>query len=174
MRPTLWTTRTPTGGAISITARPRPGDWLTDEMHALRAAGIDTLISALTDTEARELDLADEPAAAQAAGLHFATLPIPDLGVPSDTTAFLTALHPLAARVENGGHAAVHCRAGIGRSSIIATLLLAHAGWDPEAAITHLSTLRGIPVPETGEQRAWLIATAQAWTPKAQPTAGTA
>lgn len=163
MRPTLWTTRTASGGAVSITARPRPGDWLGDEMRALRDAGIDTLISALTDTETRELDLADEPDAAHAAGLNFTPLPIPDLGIPTDTKTFLATLAPLATHVETGGHVAVHCRAGIGRSGIIATLLLTHTGQDPATAITHLSTLRGLAVPETEQQRTWLIATATAW-----------
>lgn len=122
---------------------------------------VDSLISALTDTETRELGLADEPAAAQAAGLHFTSLPIPDLGVPADTAAFLTALDPLAKHVDAGEHVAVHCRAGIGRSGIIATLLLTHAGRNP-AAVTHLSNLRGVAMPETDQQRTWLIATASA------------
>ena len=174
MRPTLWTTRTANGGAVSITARPRPGDWLADEMRELRAAGIDTLISALTNTEARDLGLAEEPAAAEAAGLSFAALPIPDLGVPADAASFLAALDPLAARLAAGGHVAVHCRAGIGRSGIIATQLLTRAGWEPQAAITHLSTLRGLPVPETDQQRAWLIATAAAWAQRAGTTGGAA
>lgn len=172
MRPTLWTTLTAAGGAVSIAARPRPGNWLTDEMRALHAAGIDLLISALTDTETRELGLADEPAAAKAAGLHFAALPIPDLGVPADTASFLAALDQIAARVESGGHVAVHCRAGIGRSSLIAVLLLARAGWEPEAAITHLGTLRGVTVPETDQQRAWLITTTANWIRSARPTDG--
>jgi protein-tyrosine phosphatase len=167
VRPTLWTTATATGGAISITARPRPGDWLADEMTALRTARVDALISALTDAEARELGLTSEPTAARAAGLGFASLPIPDLGVPAATASFLTALGPLAALVEAGGHVAVHCRASIGRSGIIATLLLVHAGWDPESAMAHLSTLRGTPVPETDQQRTWLLDTAT--TLKRQP-----
>src|SRR5947209_1298762 len=60
MRPMLWTTRTASVGAVSIAARPRPGGWLPDEMRALRDAGIDVLITALTDAETRELGLTDE------------------------------------------------------------------------------------------------------------------
>ncbi|HEV2639054.1 MAG TPA: hypothetical protein VGX23_28175 [Actinocrinis sp.] len=99
----------------------------------------------------------------------FHALPLTDLAVPGDTREFLAALGPLADRVRAGAHVAVHCRASIGRSGIIAVLLLALNGWEPEAAITHLSALRGRAIPETDEQRAWVRAAAEIATRTPQP-----
>ena len=38
-------------GRLSTMARPRGGDWLADEMAALRRRGVDVLVCALTDPE---------------------------------------------------------------------------------------------------------------------------
>ena len=40
MRPTLFTIDQPGPGWISTMAKPRGGDWLDDEMAALRLAGV--------------------------------------------------------------------------------------------------------------------------------------
>ena len=56
---------------------------------------------------------------------------------------------------------AVHCFASRGRSGIIAILLLTLCGWAPEAAMAKLSELRGHQVPETDEQRDWVMQTAE-------------
>ncbi|MGI5184432.1 hypothetical protein ACQEVZ_50080 [Dactylosporangium sp. CA-152071] len=52
-------------------AKPRGGDWLADEMAALRGAGVGVLVCALTAEELVEVDLADEPRVAGDAGLEF-------------------------------------------------------------------------------------------------------
>jgi protein-tyrosine phosphatase len=155
--PILWTTTAKTGGKVSITPRPRGGDWLDDEMLALHAAGVDVLISALTDGENRELGLTGEARAAERAGLVFQALPIEDLCTPADSGMFLAALGDLAAQVNAGRQIAVHCRASIGRSGMISALLLSRNGWEPDAAMAHLSELRGTTVPETDEQRRWVL-----------------
>ncbi|MFQ5858481.1 MAG: hypothetical protein ACE5LU_23020 [Anaerolineae bacterium] len=56
-----------------------------------------------------------------------------------------------------GKHVAVHCRQGIGRSTLIAACLLVLAGVDPETAFQRVSAARGCAVPETSEQREWVI-----------------
>jgi protein-tyrosine phosphatase len=52
---------------------------------------------------------------------------------------------------------AVHCRQGIGRSALIIAGLLVSAGMTPEAALERVSVARGQPVPETPEQRRWVV-----------------
>jgi protein-tyrosine phosphatase len=152
----LWTVETSGGGAVSIAPRPFGGDRLGRAMRAFREAGVDVLISALGPTEAAELGLGGERAAAEGAGMDFRPLPIADMSVPSDTEAFLGALTGLAARVREGEHVAVHCYASVGRSGIISSLLLVLCGWEVETALATLSAVRGRPVPETDEQRAWV------------------
>ena len=41
-------------------ARPRGGDWLLDEAKAMRAAGVDVLLSFITPQEVMEFDLNEE------------------------------------------------------------------------------------------------------------------
>jgi hypothetical protein len=49
-------------------AKPRGGEWLVDEMTALRTSGVDILVSALTTAELNEVDLTDEPQTAPRSG----------------------------------------------------------------------------------------------------------
>lgn len=151
-----WTVATNGGGQVSIVPRPRGGTQLAEDVLALREAGVDLLISALGPLEATELGLTGEGAAATAAGLDFQALPITDMAVPADMSAFLEALEKIAARVRAGEHVAVHCYASRGRSGIISSLLLALCGWDIGEALDRLSLARGYRVPETDGQRAWV------------------
>jgi protein-tyrosine phosphatase len=52
----------------------------------------------------------------------------------------------------------VHCRAGIGRSSLIAGTVLVRFGIPPEEAWRLITAARGFRVPETPEQGEWLTA----------------
>ena len=56
-------------GRLSTMARHRGGDWLLDEVEALRAVGSEVIESLLTPSEATELGLGSEPDVATAAGL---------------------------------------------------------------------------------------------------------
>ena len=53
---------------LAIVPRPRGGDWLEDEMDALREAGIDVVVSMLQENEASELGLQSEGEAARRSG----------------------------------------------------------------------------------------------------------
>jgi protein-tyrosine phosphatase len=155
----LWTEETKMGGKVSITPRPRGGRQLVDEMAALRAAGVDILVSALAAGENEEfgLGLGDEVRTAEEAGLSFRSVPIEDMSTPTDSDKTLVTLDELAAEVRAGKHVAVHCFGSIGRSGMISTLLLCRNGWEPEAAMARMSELRGRRVPETDEQRQWVL-----------------
>ena len=56
-------------GRLSTMARHRGGDWLLDEVEALRAVGSEVIESLLTPSEATELGLGSEPDVVRAAGL---------------------------------------------------------------------------------------------------------
>ena len=156
MRPTLFTVEHPGPGKLSTMAKPRGNDWLDDEMTALRGYGVDTLVCALTRPEMDELGLADEPLAAAAAGLRFVAIPIPDRTVP-DRATILPTLRELAEQLEGGARIVTHCRAGIGRSSLLAASLLILNGIAPHTAWARLERARGLAVPDTAEQRDWTL-----------------
>ncbi|WP_423247703.1 protein-tyrosine phosphatase family protein [Streptomyces achmelvichensis] len=156
MRPALFTVDLPGPGQLSTMARPRGNDWLDDEMIALKNQGVDVLVSALTGPELDELGLADEPRTAAAAGLQFVAIPIPDRTVP-DLATILPTLRRLAVRLHEGAHIVTHCRAGIGRSSLLAAALLILSGVDPDTAWSQIERARGLAVPDTAEQREWTM-----------------
>jgi protein-tyrosine phosphatase len=143
-------------GHLSIVGRPRGGDWLADEMGAVREAGVDVLVSALTPAEERELDLTGEEEAATKVGLAFISMPIADRGVPTLDSTVVGIFKRLSRLVAEGKHIAVHCRMGIGRSSLVIATLLAIAGEDVDAAFDLLARARGLPVPDTPDQRSWV------------------
>jgi protein-tyrosine phosphatase len=142
---------------ISIVACPRGNDRLCEEVSAVSRQGIDTLVSMLTEEEAGELGLEQEAAECSAAGIQFVNVAIPDRSVPSDRDAFLRSVERLAELVRQGRHVAVHCRASIGRSSLLAASLLVRLGWNANAAFDAIQIARGCPVPDTLEQRHWVV-----------------
>lgn len=152
MRPELYTIDTPARGVLHTMARPRGGEWLAEELGTLVSAGVDVLVCLLTDAELTELGLGDEPDHAVAAGLELVRWPWEDLTVPATTPA-LDLARQLAARLYQGDDVVVHCRAGIGRSSVLAALVLLVLGVPVEEAWERLEEARGLPVPDTEEQR---------------------
>ena len=147
----------PWKGKLAIAARPRGGDWLEDEIAAWHRQGVTTIVSLLTQEEERELDLMEESAVAESEGLGFLSLPIPDREVPaseSEVTAMVARVHEILA---SGRSAVIHCRQGIGRAGLLASCMLVFEGKSSLEAIQAVSRARGVEVPETPGQRAWVL-----------------
>jgi len=153
--PQLFRIPTPYRGRLAVVERPRGGDWLAADMAALRAAGVDTLVSALVDEEMTGAWLEAEEQAAREAGLCFLRLPISNLGTPLDERARCS-LHALADEVRSGRFVAAHCFASVGRSPLIVASIMVLLGADPEFAWDELEICRGRQVPDTREQRSWV------------------
>lgn len=142
---------------IAIVARPRGGDWLCDELRALSREGIDVLVSMLTEAETDELGLHRESEECGAAAIKFVNLPILDRSVPLDRDGFLRSVEQLAEMVRAGRFLGVHCRASIGRSSVLAVSVLVRLGWDANKAFYAVESARGCSIPDTPEQREWVV-----------------
>lgn len=136
--------------------RPRGQDWLPDDIDLLRRSGIDVIVSALTPPETEELGLLEEAECCRTNGIQFISFPIEDRSVPSSSTSFSELLDSLKGSLAEGKAVGVHCRAGIGRSSLIAAALLIQNGVSPETAFLTIQEARGCPVPDTVEQRNWV------------------
>jgi protein-tyrosine phosphatase len=141
---------------LAIVPRPRGGDWLDDEMTALREAGVDVVVSMLEEDETAELGLQEERASAQRAGLMFVNFPIKDRNVPLNKLLFDEFLLGLEGHISQGKRVGVHCRACIGRASVTTASLLIRSGVAPADAWLQVATVRGFPVPDTAEQREWV------------------
>ncbi len=146
----------PWPGRLGILPRPRGGDWLADEVLSWRAAGLDAVVSLLTSAEVAELELQEEEARAREEGIEYHAFPIPDYSVPGSREALAELVRRLEAALEAGKRVAVHCRQGIGRSSLLVAAVLVSTGEDPDAAFRQIEQARGRPVPDTAEQRDWV------------------
>ncbi|MFN8517096.1 MAG: tyrosine protein phosphatase, partial [Chloroflexia bacterium] len=156
MYPDLYTLELPGPGRLSIMARPRGGDWLEDEISALRRVGVACLVSLLTPDEAEALELTEEATLCRACGLRFLSLPIQDRDVPEAPRLLSALLVKLGAEFDAGRHVVIHCRQGIGRASLVAASLLVGRGYTLDQAFTCVAQARGRDVPDTDEQRAWV------------------
>jgi protein-tyrosine phosphatase len=114
-------------------------------------------VSLLEQAEISELGLQDEAALCGARGIDFISLPIPDRGLPASEREVLRLAHSLLDSVQGGRCVAIHCRAGIGRSSLMAASVLICSGMTAEDALTLIREARGLSVPDTDEQRDWVL-----------------
>src|SRR3569832_709932 len=144
-------------GRLAIMPRPRSGDWLEDEIAALKAAKVDLVVSLLDNDEIAELGLRDEGRLCEAAGIDFLRFLIADRGVP-DGALLRPFARNLLARLHSGKSVAIHCRAGIGRSSQDAASVMIEGGMPPNVALEGTANARGLRVPDTEQQRDWIIA----------------
>jgi hypothetical protein len=143
---------------LAIAPRPRGGDWLADDLRSYRRDGIDILVSLLTPIEEVELGLRNEPDACRESGIDFRSFPIPDRHTPQSPPQFRAFVLELHAQSLQGRSIAAHCRAGIGRSSLLIACLLIRYGIPPDDAFRRISLARGLQVPDTPEQIDWVRA----------------
>jgi len=141
---------------LAIVPRPRGGDWLEDEAISMKNAGIDILVSMLQAEEAAELGLITEADACRTAGIEFRSFPIQDREVPSSVASFSAFVEQLRAELHSGRSVGVHCRASIGRSSMMLAGVLCAEGLPPGDAFKRLTKARGLQVPDTAEQVHWI------------------
>jgi protein-tyrosine phosphatase len=164
--PRLYWIDGPWRGRMAVAPRPRGGDWLDDEISAIREAGVDVIASLLMPDEADELELTKERAVAERQGMDFVSLPAPDRDIPPSRSAAIQAARTLAADLEQGRNVMIHCRQGIGRAATLAALVFAEAGIPPAEALSRIRDARGLDVPETAEQRDWIERVARSISPR--------
>jgi protein-tyrosine phosphatase len=148
----------PAVGRIAISARPRADDWLETEIGEWKASGLDMVVSLLERDEVSELGLQREAELCRTSGIEFLSFPIPDRGVPENGPDVLQIASSIASGIACGRAVAIHCRAGIGRSSMIAACALICSGIEASEALARIKTARGLTVPDTDEQRDWIMA----------------
>jgi len=142
---------------LAVVICPCGDDWLEDDLLRMKQAGIQTMVSLLEASEEIVLGLEDEGPAAVFVGMNFLSFPMPDKQVPPDTDAFREFVTGLANRLSEGESIGIHCRGSIGRSTVTAACALLHLGWPPKAALAAIEKARGCPVPDTKEQKTWIL-----------------
>jgi len=92
-------------------------------------------------------------AALAARGIPWLHRPIPDMGLPPPGFD----LAPVLARLGAGGAVLLHCRAGLGRTGMVAGLVLVGLGMAPAAAVRAVRAARPGAI-ETAAQEALVLA----------------
>ncbi|MGF1509118.1 MAG: dual specificity protein phosphatase family protein [Myxococcota bacterium] len=143
---------------LALMPRPPGGQRLDAAMGVLRRHGVDVLVSFQTPVEAEACGLEREAESADLFGIRFMRFPIDDHGVPSSPEAALRVAQDILQELHQGRGVLVHCFAGIGRSGLMAILVMTLAGFSLGEAAERVSAARQFPVPETQTQWFWLEA----------------
>jgi protein-tyrosine phosphatase len=142
---------------LAILLRPLGDDLMEAGLRSIKKKGVETVASLLEEKEAIWLGLEDEGPHAERMGLRFLSYPIPDAHLPQDPDSFRAWIEELAGRILAGERIGIHCRGSIGRSTVAAACALIHLGWTPKAALKAIEEARGAPVPDTQEQKEWIL-----------------
>ena len=156
MKPDFYWIDKLTKGGLIIMPRPRPNDWLEDELLEWKREGIDIIVSLLTTQEVFSLGLAEEEALCTKHGLEFHLFSVEDRQTPRSKVGVLKLVKYLSKALNDGQKIAVHCRMGIGRSSSMIACILVAQGLDVGEAFRRISVARGHKVPDNPEQFDWV------------------
>ncbi len=129
---------------------------MNEEIRGLHQAGIQTVVSLLEPQEVRELELTEQAAACRDEHIEFRSFPIPDRGTPQSLQQAAVLFNDLNAQLLQGRAIAVHCRAGIGRTGLVAGCLLHLLGVPFKEVFHMLSRSRGVSMPDTAQQADWV------------------
>lgn len=128
---------------------------LDNDLSLFRAWGAGLVITLMERPEFDLLGVPSLPDRIRDHGMDWAHLPIVDQGVPDP--AFLSAWPQVQAdafaRLNRGGRVILHCRGGLGRTGLVATLLLIETGSDPAAAIRLVRQVRPGAIETAAQER---------------------
>ena len=145
-------------GYLAVSAHPAQCGNAATMIADMATGEVRQIVSLLQPGESRELGLVNEAALVNAQSMEFVSFPIPDMGLPGSINDFARLSQKLFHQVEAGINTLIHCRAGIGRSGLLAAAVLLHGGRSVQQAFTQVTHMRGCRVPETAQQGDWLLA----------------
>ena len=130
---------------------------LASDLDKVAAHGMSSLLSLIDAPERARTGVPDLPQRACDAGLAWHEWPIVDLSVPDAgcSGAFEALLDDLSRMLDDGQGIAIHCRAGLGRSGLVAASLLVRRGVMPTNAIQTVRNCRPGAI-ETADQEAFI------------------
>ena len=132
-----------------------PPSLLAQDLGHLAGLGISSVISLIDADECRLIGVPSLAAQAVAAGLDWRCFPITDRAVPEPdkAAAFQQLLTDLSAMLDGGARLAIHCRAGLGRSGLLAAALLVWRDVAADEAIAVIRRCRPGAIETDGQER---------------------
>jgi len=145
-------------GKIGMMPRPKGGLWLEDEIQKLYSYEATVIVSLLEKEEIEELDLTNEAILCKQKELTYFNFPIKDVSVPESRLEFVAFVDQLIRILKKGKNIVIHCRMGIGRTSMLtAGILIALKIKESDTVFEYLSEIRTLNVPDTSEQIDWVL-----------------
>lgn len=129
------------------------GSDLMDEAAALVDEQVTTVVSMLSLEEVDVLGLSQEEKVLGQSGIQFLHYPVDDRSVPPSVPDFRKICASICEQLLAGERVAIHCRYGIGRSSLMAACIMLCLGEDPDSIFDRIAEARGQAVPDTNEQK---------------------
>ena len=155
MKPDLYKVSTIGKGELFVMPKPS-SEWLADDVAYYSSMNVSLVLSLMEVGESYECGLQKEQDVLDSFGIEFLNFQIKDRGLPN-LVSFRKLIGELYEQIRDGANLAVHCRAGIGRSGVVACCLLIEDGTDPQHAIDIVSAARRISIPDTQEQYDFII-----------------
>jgi len=156
MKPDIYQIEMIGSGVLAVMAKPVSGEWIEEEFLGIANEGIQHIVSLLEMHEAYEVGLQREKELSEINGMKYTSYQMQDRSVPKSVDIFSDFTKKLHHEIAGGENTVIHCRAGIGRTGLVAAGILLHCGFTPEAAFEHVSEKKGVKVPDTEEQENWL------------------
>ena len=141
-------------GRLGMTICPGRQDRDRDleaDLDRLRAEGVDRLLCLSTEAEMDWAGVPDLGSRAEALGLDYRWLPVPDQGTCSLSEA-VDLVRWCREGLERGESVVITCMGGLGRSGMVAACTLVDLGASPAAAIASVRAARGPRALETSAQ----------------------
>lgn len=142
--------------SLGIMPAPAGDELLPGEIQKLRDIGVQVLVSLLPREESASLGLERQDELCKESRIKLIRFAIKDFSVPVDIEAASIAVSMVSEALMNNQKTVVHCRGGIGRSSLFAGAVLVKNGESWNNAFEQIGRCRGCKVPETEQQAEWL------------------
>lgn len=152
------------GGGLGLTICPGKKDlykWnrdLKEDLSAIRNWGASTVVTLIEAHEFQLLKVDRLGELVQTLGMRWIHLPIRDVDVPDQRfeKEWNTAGPEIHQRIRAGEKILIHCRGGLGRTGLVAGLILVERGCTPRDAIQQVRTARRGAI-ETAAQELYVL-----------------
>lgn len=154
-------------GRLGLTLCPGKKDlpykWnrdLGEDLRVVRHWGAGTVLTLIEDHEFELLQVPRLGEAVEGLGMRWIHLPIRDVNVPDHRFAagWAAAGPEVHQRIRAGERVLIHCRGGIGRTGLVAALILVERGCDPRDAIHRVRAVRRGAIETTAQEQYVLAA----------------
>jgi ADP-ribosylglycohydrolase/protein-tyrosine phosphatase len=152
----------PGNGRIGLTLCPGKKDdsrhWnrdLSEDLKVIRAWGATTVVTLIEDHEFQMLGIETLRHDVRALGMDWLHLPIVDVSIPDHRfeEAWELAGPKLHMRLDVGERILIHCRGGLGRTGLVAGLMLVERGCDSRSAIDRVRAVRPHAIETAAQER---------------------